>query len=133
MAAKTFQETTATGGKYLWSTDANWGGSKPVAGDTVTIPAGLTCTLDVDIALGTGSGTAMTVNGTLDLPSTSSAGTYGFTLTGNVAGTGTISAGTSGTALPNNVIYDIEFSGAFGFTGVLTYSLYCTHPTNKII
>jgi len=73
-----------------WSNTATWGGTMPAFSNTldqITIPAGVTVTMDNDVTLN-GATTSLTIMGTLS----STAGNLFTLTTGTVSGTGTIIA-----------------------------------------
>lgn len=131
MAAKTFSETTATGGLYLWSTADNWGGAVPVDNDSVTIPVGKTITYDGDMSDG---GTwpnglsGLAINGVWNVITTASS--Y-LKVKANITGSGTYNCGSSGTAFPAAYQHTVYRNGSYDFRMTGTVSLYCVEPTHK--
>jgi hypothetical protein len=120
---------TSTGSGNWSSTtpDAPWpSGTVPVEGDTVTIAAAHTVTVDQNIVIGSDSGTALTINGILDVPYNIAAD-YTLTLKGNFGGSGEFKIGTSSNRLDSSR----KFTTKINYSASLSANKYSfTVPSN---
>jgi len=124
--------SNGTGGG-LWSDTATWvGAAVPVDGDSVTIALGDTVTFDVDQS-GFATG-IIDLQCAGDFVCSTTAGTYHLKIGGGgIWGVGGFRAGTAETPLPSSVQFNIEFNGAYQFSGMVGIALYCTDPSIKYV
>lgn len=115
-----------------WSSTPTWtGGVVPVEGDTATVASGHTVTVDQNIVIGADSGTALTINGVLDVPYNIAAD-YSLTLKGNIGfgSGGEFKIGSSSNRLDNARTYTININ----YSASLAQDKYSfTVPNNGIL
>ena len=103
---RTFSQTTATSGAYLWLTNTNWtGNTVPATGEIARIPNATTCTIN-SVVTAAPYCVSIESGGTLTFLSTA---TTGLTVT-HLVNNGTLSLGTSGTPIGNSVTCTLTFT-----------------------
>jgi len=132
MAIRTY---TTAGVNLLWSNVANWDTGVPADTDSAVIPAGQTCTLDVNQTLFPTGMAGLTINGTLQASLLvdsylKMAGNITATAAGGIFYAGT---GTGASRFPSARVCTVYFNGNYQFAcnalNYLTLKFWCYAPT----